>query len=360
MLKNINFTFLIKNHKLKIYFILVILIVIGIILFWQIGNRSITINGQKIEEGKFNPVNKGGVNPITGLKCENYNRRPIAVMLAEDPTTRPLSGIASADLVIEMPVITDSITRMMGIYICENPEEIGSVRSARHDFIPLAMGFDAVYAHWGGSHFALDKLDNGIMDNIDAMENPYNTFWRKSGIPMPHNGFTSMARLTNAMGKLGFRLINKFEGYLHLKNSEISPQSLKLSSGKLIIGYSGNYNVFYEYNPETNSYKRWRAGMPEIDKLKNEQVEVQNVVIMRAASRMIEPPNYNDVDIEGVGQAIIYRNGEEIKGSWKKEGRDNPTKLYFLDQKNKEIKFVPGKIWIEIVEPYQKIKWEIK
>jgi len=360
MLKNINFVSLIKNNKPKIYFILIILIILGIILFWQIGSRSIIINGKKIEGENFNSVNKGNVNPITGLECENYNRRPIAVMLAEDPTTRPLSGIASADLVIEMPVITDSITRMMGVFICENPEEIGSVRSARHDFIPLAMGLDAIYAHWGGSHFALDKLNNGIMSNIDAMENPYNAFWRKSGIPMPHNGFTSTARLINTAEKLGYRLTNRFEGYLHLKNSKIGVQSPTLSSGKLFVYYSGNYNVYYKYNPKTNSYKRWRAEIPEIDKLKNEQVEVQNVIIMRAASRMIEPPDYNDVDIEGTGEATIYLNGEEIKGSWKKEGRDKSTKLYFLDQEGKEIEFVPGKIWIEIVEPYQEVKWEVK
>lgn len=336
---------------------MIALLILGIILFWQFGNRSIEVKGpdNKGQEESLKLANEGDVNLITGLECDNYNRRPIAVMLAEDPTTRPLSGISMADLVIEMPVITGSITRLMAVYVCEDPAEIGSVRSARHDYIPLAMGLDAIFAHWGGSHYALDKLNARIMDNVDAMKNPYNAYWQKSGIPMPHNGFTSMARLVNAAEKLGYRLVNKFEGYPHLKISNLKSQS---SKGTLTVGYSGNYRVYYEYNPETNSYLRWRAGIPEIDKLSNKQVEVQNIVIMRAESRMIEPPDYNDVDVEGTGEAIVYRNGEEIKGTWKKEGSYSKSKLYFLDSKGDEIKFVPGKIWIEIVEPYQEIKWE--
>ena len=345
-------------QRRKLIFIIIfiaIIIAVGGFLLLQIGGRSISITGSGNEKQE-KPTGEKGINPITGLECENYNRRPFAVMLAMDPITRPLTGIAFADLVVEMPVITGSITRLMAIYICEAPAEIGSLRSARHDYIPLAMGLDAIFVHWGGSHYALDKLDAGIMDNIDALKNPYNAFWQKSGIPMPHNGFTSMARLVNAAEKLGYRLTNKFEGYPHVKISNLKSQ---ISKGKLTIGYSGNYRVYYDYNSENNSYKRWRAGTPEVDKLNNKQVEISNVVVMRADDRMIELPNYNDVDVEGTGEAIVYRNGEEIKGTWKKEGNYSKSKLYFLDSKGKEIEFVPGKIWIEIVELNQEIKWEL-
>ncbi len=358
MSKNLNPSPFDKRCRVKIYLFIAVLIILGGILFWQMGSRSISIKGPGTKEGEesFKSVNKGKVNPITGLECENYIRRPIAVMLAEDPVTRPLSGIGAADLVIEMPVITGSITRLMAIYICETPAEIGSLRSARHDYIPLAMGLDAIFAHWGGSHFALDKLNNGIMDNIDAMKNPYNAFWQKSGISMPHNGFTSITRLVNAAEKLGYRLTNKFEGYQHLKN----PKPQANLNGKLTIGYPGHFAVYYQYSSETNSYKRWREGTPEIDKLTNKQVEVFNVAIMRAESRMIEPPDYNDADVEGTGEAIVYRNGEEIGVTWKKEGKYSNSKLYFLDSRGDEIEFVPGKIWVEIVEPNQEVRWETK
>ena len=321
-------------------------------MFWKLGNRNVEIDNSGKEDNQ--EENIGEISPITGEKCENYNRRSIAVMLAEDPITRPLSGIGAADMVIEMPVITGSITRMMAIYQCETPEEIGSVRSARHDFIPLALGLDAIYAHWGGSHFALDKLDKGIIDNLDAMINPYNAFWRKSGIPMPHDGFTSSERLINAAEKLGYRLTNKFVGYPHLENAKPKIQTKE----KLTIGFGNNYRVYYIYDPETNTYKRWRTDQREIDKNNGNQAEVSVVIAMRAESRMIEPPDYNDVDVEGEGEAKIYQNGEEIKGSWKKTGVYSNSKLTFLNGDGKEIEFTPGKIWLEIVEPSQEVKWE--
>lgn len=328
------------------------ILAIGGFLFLKLGNRNVEINNSGNENNQ--EENTGGISPITGEKCENYNRRPIAVMLAEDPVTRPLSGIGAADIVIEMPVITGSITRMMAVYQCETPDEIGSVRSARHDFIPLALGLDAIYAHWGGSHFALDKLDAGIINNLDAMINPYDSFFRKSGISEPHNGFTSMDRLLNAAQKLGFRLENKFKGYPHLEN----PKPKIQTKAKLTIGYGNNYRVYYIYDPQTNTYKRWRAGQREIDKNNGNQAEVSVVIAMRAESRMIEPPDYNDVDVEGEGEAKIYQNGEEIKGFWKKTGTYSNSKLTFSGGDGKEIEFTPGKIWLEIIEPSQEVKWE--
>ncbi len=348
----------VKNKKTKTYIILFILIVIigGIILFWKIGGRSFIVeesNNLKPENNSKQPE-QGKANPITGIKCENYNRRPLAVMLAQDPVARPVSGISYADLVIEM-LVTDNITRIMAVFVCENPEEIGPIRSSRHDFIPLAMGFDAIYVHWGGSHYALDKLNASIIDNIDALTNPYSAFWRKNYISAPHNGFTSMSRLINSTEKLGYRLENNFEGYPHI---QISNSKFQISNGKLIIDYPYPYKVHYEYDSESNSYLRWRNNKPEIDRLNNEQVSVKNVVVIRAESRMIELPQYNDVDVEGTGQAVIYRNGQEIRGTWEKEGRYKPTKLYFLNSQGEEIKFVPGKIWIEIVNPTTSIHWQ--
>lgn len=342
-----------KKKKIYLIFILIAVLMIAGFLFWKLGNRSISIGNNNNQQ---NETNKNGISLITGEKCANYSRRPIAVMLATDVITRPLSGISQADIVIEMPVITGGITRLMAVYGCETPDEIGSVRSARHDYIPLVMGFDAIYAHWGGSHFALEKLDNGIMDNLDAMVNPYESFFRKPEVEMPHDGFTTMDRLLNAAKKLGYRLETKFSGYPHTtKNPEIDSKK----QGRLIIGYGGEFKVSYAYNGEENIYRRYRNNLKETDKNNGNQVIADVVITMRAESYMIEPPNYNEVKVEGEGEAKIYQNGEEIKGYWKKTGTYSNSKLTFLDGNGKEIKLAPGKIWIEIVEPTTEVKWEI-
>lgn len=296
-----------------------------------------------------------GLSPISGLPCENYQRRPLAVMLANDSVARPLSGLSEADLVIEMPVITGSMTRLMAVFVCNSPSEIGSVRSARHDFIPLAQGLDAIYAHWGGSHFALGKLNRKVMDNLDALVNPFGAFYRKSIARPPHNGFTSLERLISSAQRLNYRLKGEFDGYPH--QAEIKNQAMAGGEKKLIVGYAGSYRVEWQYESAGNIYRRWRAGMKEIDRNNNQQVEAKNVIIMRAVSRQIEG-QYNDVEVEGEGQAEIYQNGQLIRGAWRKDKKESRSKLSFFDEQGEEIKFAPGAIWIEIIQPTQEVKWQ--
>lgn len=312
-------------------------------------------------EVQTSEIEKFPRNGMNNVECLNYDRRPFAVMLAEDKEARPLSAISAADLVIEMPVVTGSITRIMAIFICEDPKEIGSIRSLRHDFIPLALGYDAIVAHWGGSHFSLEELDNGVIDSLDAMVNYYNSFYRKKWISAPHNGFTNMENMLNASSKLGYRLKSEFEGYKFTENPKsqiLNPkqsQSLKLQNPKLTIGYRFPYNILYEYDYKTNSYMRWRGGEAEVDALTNTQVSVKNIAVMRTQSRQIGG-GYNDVDVIGSGEAMVYMNGEEIKGTWRK--RSDADVLRFFDEFDNEIDFIAGKIWVNIVEMSTEINYK--
>lgn len=332
-----------------------ILLGIGGYVVGQKNGGTINIGGQD-NSGDNNPrpspTPELAKSPISGLACANAQRRPIAVMLAGDAVARPLSGLSEADLVFNMPVITNSMTRFMAVYLCNSPKEIGSVRSSRDDFIPLAKGLDAIFAHWGGSHFALDELAKGVINNIDALTNPFNAYFRKSGIVSPHNGFTSGARLYEAAEKMGYRLEGNFDGYLYLVDDA---KITATTTQTLSIGFPGSFAVKYIYDPDDNSYWRWRGGFKEIDRNNNQQVAAKNVAIMFAQSRQIEG-QYNDVDVTGSGRARIYRNGEEILGTWKKDV--DKSKLTFYDSTGEEIKFMPGQIWVEIVQTSQAVSWK--
>ncbi len=301
------------------------------------------------------PENKGPLSPITGESCENAGRRSVAVMLAIDRETRPLSGLSEADMVFEMPVITNGATRLMAVFGCNIPQEIGSIRSSRHDYIDLALWVDAIYAHWGGSHFALDRLKMGVIDDLDALANYNNAFYRKNSIPAPHNGFTSGERLLKSSEKLGYRLENKFSGFLHEENQKpaVNPSFEGQNSGKLIIGYPGDLRVEYKYDAAENSYLRWRGGIKEVDKNNGSQVSARNIAVMYARSRQIEG-DYNDVDLDGQGRAEFYFNGEKIDGNWKKDGK----KFVFTNDSGEEIKFTPGNMWVEIIQTDQKAEWK--
>ncbi|MBD3300338.1 MAG: DUF3048 domain-containing protein [Candidatus Moranbacteria bacterium] len=323
---------------------------------------------------KQEPLNPEEVSPFSGLKCENpdnKDRRAIAVMLASDPSTRPLSGVSSADLVIEMPVITSQVTRLMALYVCNSPEEIGSIRSTRHDFLTLAKGMDAILAHWGGPDFVLNYLkDEDPVPNLDALiyegDKATSPFWRKPEIPKPDNGFATYDNLLKQAEELGYRTENYFEGYPHRKES---PKEERGSRGKLTVGFPKAYkmNVYYVYDPESNSYLRYWAGNMDIDKNTQEQIAPKNVVVVFATSRQIKG-QYNDVDIEGEGEMHAYIEGKEIQGTWVKEKENcvigdelvcvSSSKLKFLNEDGEEITFIPGQVWIEVLEPGQKLEWE--
>lgn len=341
--------------KYVLFYIVCVLALSGLVFVWLLNGRTIEIGEQDNNLTELNKSANEGISPLSGLSCLNYQRRSFAVVIANDPVARPLAGLSQADLVLEMPVITGSITRLIAVYLCNSPDEIGSLRSARHDFIPLAMGLDAILVHWGGSHFALDELNAGVINNIDALKNSYNAFFRKNEIPRPHNGFTSVKRMLNSSQKLGYRIENNFEGYIH-QQTDSSKQRIEKT---LKIDYSYPYNVSYWYNPKDNSYFRWRAGEKEIDRSDNQQIAAKNIVVMRAFSRQIEGPDYNDLDIEGKGECQVYQNGEVIPCIWEKDKNNPKSKLYFWDKNNgEEIAFVPGQTWIQIVEPSQEIIWE--
>lgn len=346
----------IKRNKDWIYSLLSLILFVAFLflVLTKEKNISFSFSGEQKEDSLA--TENQNVSPISGLPCDNYNQRPIAIMLANDTIARPLSGLGEADLVVEMPVVQNGITRLMAIFVCNAPEEIGSVRSSRHDFIPLAMGFDAIYGHWGGSHFALDKLNARIMDNIDALTNPFDAYYRKSGIYAPHNGFTSIEKLINSANKLGYRLENKFVGYPHYDNKQLAGNNKQ--NGILKISYPVHYAVEYNYNAEKNSYFRQRNGKSEIDKNNNSQVEAKNVVVMYSKSRELEG-QYNDVDVEGEGKAIVFQNGEAIDGIWKKDKANSKSKLYFFNLNGEEMKFVSGQIWIEIIEPGKDVIWQL-
>lgn len=346
-----------KNIKIFIGIIIVLVIIFSLSKNY-FGNNNFVINsGSASPEASFTAIpSASSENAIVRpVECANPNQRAIAVMMAADRSTRPLSGIGQADMVFEMPVITDSIPRFMAVFRCNFPGEIGSVRSARHDFIDLALAVDAIYAHWGGSHFALDRLKTGIVDDLDALKNPYNVFYRKKGIRAPDNGFTSGELLLNASQKSGYRMENKFIGYPQEPAS--SSQSLDSNKkGTLKIAYPGEFAVEYRYDVKNNSYLRWRGGKPEIDRINNSQVTSKNIVAMFAGSRQIEG-QYNDVNLDGEGKAEFYKDGEKIEGIWRRDATGKDPKLYFLDNAGAEIKFAQGNIWVEVVQTNQKTEW---
>ena len=327
-----------RISKKKIYvLIIVIAVIVGVGIFLVGYKNEFNISGAEKEKK---------ISSISGQECENAGARPFAVMVSSDAEARPLSGIGNADMVFEMPVVENGFTRMMAVFQCGQPKEIGSVRSSRLDFVPLALGLNVIYAHFGGEHEVLEELNTGVIDNVDGLKYDGTIYYRKKGIPMPHNAFTNFDLLTEIARKLNYNLEEAKigpdadgRGYPHDKNDKSQgieqPPSI----------FNENFRVEWTYNENANAYFRARSGKAEMDKNTNKQVEAKNVVIMETTWSPINK-DYIRVKTVGSGNITVYKNGQKISGSWQK--KDDKSKLYFHDQEGKEIKFVPGSVWVEI------------
>lgn len=344
------------------------------------------------------PLNEGNVSPISGLACDNWNRRPFAFMQPVDIQARPVAGFSQADMVFEMPNPAEGIfvTRLMGVYLCDMPTEIGALRSARHDYINIAKGLDAVFVGWGGSAFAIQKLNEGVIDNIDCngqggKKAPQCCFRKeRTGLMrVEDTGYAKGQAILDCAKEFGYSSTTTFAGYPHQAEAA---ESDRPSGGHLRVGYPGIMEAEYDYDKATNSYLRTWGGTPDTDRNNGQRIAPKNIVVVTAENEQIMadvdykargvqdpwanlpeeektgPTNisgrYNNLqlgdpwfDTIDSGSAKYYLNGQEIKGTWKKSKTGADSKLFFYDESGKEVKFVPGQIWVEVVIPAQSVEW---
>lgn len=299
------------------------------------GNHSIDIANPK--SPKTTP--KPSIAPLSGLECENAASRPWAVMMPSDPEARPLAGIGQADMVFEMPVTESGVTRMMMVFQCTHPSEFGSIRSAREDFVPFVLGLDAIYMHWGGEHGVLAELDSNILDNINCLQLDGSICLRKKGVPMPHDGYSTSELFTKQAAKLKYNLLDGSVVYEHTKGKSqgaVNPPAL----------FNEANRVTWTYNAQSNLYYRYRTGKPEVDRGTGKQVMASNIAVLHTTSTYVNIL-YNRVKTVGSGSATLYQNGIAIPAKWQKT--TEKSKLMLLDTGGKEIPFVPGNTWFEIV-----------
>ena len=98
--------------------------------------------------------------PLTGepLSTKPENTRPFAVMINNIVYAQPQVGISNADMIYEIPA-EGGITRMMAIFShLYDVESVGSIRSLRPYYLSVALSYDAIVIHAGGSEQAYSDV----------------------------------------------------------------------------------------------------------------------------------------------------------------------------------------------------------
>jgi hypothetical protein len=270
--------------------------------------------------------------PALAVKVDNYVQ------------ARPQSGLDDADIVFEEPV-EGGITRYVAIFQCEEAPTVGPIRSARnidigilgqfgHPLLASMGGIEPVLGNIANSPIIENDLltDSSVVQNPPGRYPPYDTYAATSALwdlqPTKH---------TPPSPVFGF--------------SATPPAGTPATSISIAYPYS---DVVWNYDPTTMQYLRFYGPFPDLlaDATPNSAANVIVQVVQVTYGPWVE----NDLGALEVqanlyqnasGPAEVFRNGQEITGTWSRNSLDQPTK--FVSSSGTPITLQPGRTWVELV-----------
>lgn len=313
-------------------------------LFWSTkpGKTETTTAQVQAQEELFARFSDGVMVAKADLPDHWY-----AVMVENSKDAWPLSGLEQARLVIEAPVEA-SIPRFMAFF--DNKQEvkkIGPVRSARPYYLDWASGFNAMYAHVGGSPEALDMITQYHIPDLNQFFWG-DFFWRDDARQAPHNVYTTTQMLEDGEKKRSYDL-KISESFFAYAKEEASPEKRgNVTEVKVpFLSAASDYDAVWKFEPEQNAYRRFQAEQ-ETKTLDGDSIFAKNVLVLKMPITVIDSAGRRKILTAGGGKGTLYRDGLSLPITWKKDQRK--TALAIFDDKGEKALFNAGSTWIEVVD----------
>ncbi len=328
----------------------------------QTGDVSTTNGEESTTENNDLPKN---VNTLTGkadLSDSAVGARPIAIMVENSPAARPQWGITTPDIVIE-GVVEGGITRMMWIYADAEdiPDKVGPVRSARHDYVEIAKGMNAIFVHWGGSDekgftLAYPTIKNLGVNNIDGLTYSGTYFFRDTtrNTSSEHRGCTSGSKIQSAISKIGYstkQTASDWEPYqvsLEGANNIWGDTSVMGDCSSITVTFSSGYVHTFKYNAETKKYTNYLNNKVMTDGNNGKEMAVENVLVMYTPVATLNTnKGHKEWNLEVKGEGFYVSGGIGQKIYWSKNGKSGALK--FTSVNGQELVVNSGQTWIGVV-----------
>lgn len=349
--------------------------------------------------------------PINGAMYTKEQRqfweekRPLLVMIENHSDARPQSGLNTADVVYEA-VAEGGITRFMGVYYCDVSRvgdiryDVGPVRSARTYFLDMASEYGdyPLYVHVGGANCSAPKDENGNVvggctsdRRTLAIEQISQYGWNNKGTwgdlsqfslaykvcrrepdrtgqdrATEHTMYCSTEELWNVASERGLTSTTEGSGktwdsaFTAWKFDEAGSTASGLATEIVNLPFwkYDAYTVSWQYDSDRADYVRYNGGEKQTDFNDKQDIRAKNIIVQLVKEESnVDEHKHNIYTMTGNGKGILLQNGKRIDITWSKAKRQ--TRTVFKDSSGKEINFVPGKIWVEILSINSKINYEI-
>jgi len=294
-------------------------------------------------------------NPLTGetIETDISANRPYAVMLNNIKVALPQDGISKADILYEV-LAEGNITRFEAIFSDLNGVgAIGSMRSSRPYYIELALSYDAIYVHAGGSDQAYSDISSKGVDNIDGVRGAYSgeVFYRdptRMKYGSEHSLFTTSDKVIEYTSKLGYE--SKHDGTFDygLEFTETPDMGASAAAAATVnVSFEGIKDTSFTYSSSSCLYTGAEYGSDLIDGTTGATVQFKNLLVLYADSDILDDYGRRAFDLDGTGTGLFICNGVTVPIKWSHSGTGSCFKYTLAD--GTPLKLGIGKSYIAIV-----------
>lgn len=289
--------------------------------------------------------------PLTGQPTPGGAAVPARVALAVKvdnyPQARPQSGLDHADIVFEEPV-EGLITRFAAVFQCQDATSVGPIRSARNiDIGILGQLGTPLEVHVGGIDPVLANINASPIVNVDL--GAYGSIAsHPAGRYAPYDTYSTTAQMWGTHPSLTTAPQPLFT------YAAQAPAGSPASS--VNIDYSSTSNVTWRWNAQLGVFLRYYNGTAPDTLADGVQNSANNVVVQYVQisyGPWLENSASNSFEVQAAmypnatGNAVIFRNGVAITGTWHRGALGQPTQ--FVNAAGQTIPLQPGRTWVEIV-----------
>lgn len=313
----------------------------------------ITGCGKEKEEKKVNKQkNEVIIEKKVTIIDEKSNTRPYAIVVNNYPkATKVQTGLNEAYIIYEFP-IEGGITRSLALFKDKENIKIGTIRSARHDYLDYVLENDAIFVHYGWSSYAKEDISKLGINNIgDSYTYP---FWRENpeNLATEHTVYTNLTKLIEHNNKTTkYRTTTDIKSPLKytIDNIDLSKEEDATLANNVEISYSEAYKIKYEFNNETKRYDRYINKNKHIDYFDQKNFDTKNIIVVFIEWGYMPGTDtagskYLDLNNIGTGKGYYITNGYAKEITWEKKDRNSQTIYKYLD--NSEIEVNDGNTYI--------------
>ena len=268
-------------------------------------------------------------NPLTGEVVDApIETRVFTCTISNVIAALPIYGVNDSDIFWEM-LVNGGATRGLAMFAdISKAGEMGSMRSARDNFVDICEAYDAVLGYSGGSGHVLNKIYNCGIAHLPDNGNYYYRHDDRvyGGWDYEHCLTTNGPALLEYATNWDYRTATERQDYGLLFEEGATPAG---EDAQEISFYYWSNSRKMTYNAETGMYEYWMYGDPAYDFFSEEAISFKNVLLLQML--VYNNDIYHISDLDGSGVGYYACNGKIIPIQWHHEAELEPFTFTLMD-----------------------------